>query len=681
MQHNSSRSQRNSPFPDEVLNITNSFFFENGKDFDATGNRNSVFFEHCTFSERVGEANINRHNQGGDVCNDYIINDPNVCTVVPNPANPRPNKHQACNFVLTEVGGTQTWIWNSYFYRGGSEITLPYPNTLDPSLHFPDCFDSYNTGQIVPQPFGNLGPLIHIGRNPRLTPPFNREKWNYFINPNTSKFGRIVIALTDINNWDRNDPRIEVINSPINPGSDGQNFYMADAHAAPVPMLEMVSFQPAMGVDNPNLITKGDIVDFYTINCRDAAFNMNTDMVYMFRFHEKKYDHEDEIRTASLGAGSLSHQFNQIGITNVNLMAIDVNNNFAASNIVTQQITVMPRKSNIRPQPVMMVVNIKDTYDGRNLTGSIPCRIDRVDDCWDTQTLSLKPCNPIVKITTNFEKFIKINGVVVWHEDVGADDGGWQRVEINIESYVCTDDPPQNGCSPLLDEIEIGLRPAPGKNVDATLVRGLTFYVDDVYIQSNYGYNALVNGDFEEFGSNNAWPEGWTLSDPNATYSYPCSGGPVTATTMLKGGRLKAEEVRSGHYAYWGRIKSLVKAGSYQPGMEYIGGYTYKNLKQTFDINMPSPPRMASPKTVTNPGLTIQPNPASFNAQINGFVASITPNESYKITIIAPDGSLAYSGNGNGYEFKFNASYPPGVYFINIQSKSYSGFKKLVVVN
>lgn len=67
---------RNSPFRDHVLHVDNTFFFENGKDFDATGDRNSVFFNHCTFSERAtAGANIHRHEEA-DVCNDYVLYQP-----------------------------------------------------------------------------------------------------------------------------------------------------------------------------------------------------------------------------------------------------------------------------------------------------------------------------------------------------------------------------------------------------------------------------------------------------------------------------------------------------------------------------------------------------------------------------------------------------------------------------
>lgn len=397
------------------------------------------------------------------------------------------------NLPLREVGGNRSWIWNSFFYKGQNNIELTYPNTFDPSL-LASCYNPYPPGTpVTPVPFGKLTPLVHIGRDTHQPVPTNRENWNYFINQRTSQYGRIIIADTDVNYWDYADPHVRVKASPQNSVMDGQNLYLPDETTAPVPMLQILSLHNPTGTPNPDLITVGDDVGFSTVNCRDAAFNMNTDMLYMWRFHETRYDHEDEIRTGSLGAFmGMTHTFNQIGITNVNLMAIDVNHNFAASTIVTKQITVQPPQGNGH---VVMVVNLKDTYDGRHLTGTDPlCRTDRVDDCGGT------PCNPIDITPTGFEKFIEINGEVIWSQDVAEDPGGWQRIELNIEDWVSSDGTPSRYGQSLPngnDHIEIGIRPLGQGGADAAMVRGISFYVDDVYIQSTTGYNALANGDFE----------------------------------------------------------------------------------------------------------------------------------------------------------------------------------------
>ncbi|HNR20130.1 MAG TPA: T9SS type A sorting domain-containing protein [Bacteroidia bacterium] len=658
---------QNSPIADMVLYLSNTFFFENGKDFDSSGDRNSVIIDHCTFSERVpAGANIHRH-EDADLCNDvYQINDPVVCPVTPTPTNPTPNYAQACNLSIDEVGGNHTWIQGSFFYKGGYEIQMQYPNIFDPYE------DVNSTCYQNATPFGALTPLVHIGRNINAAPPDNRTGWNYFINENTNQFGRIFIANTDIKYWDIADPYIEVIHHPQNSVMDGQNIYVSNASQAPVPMLEITSTHPSTGTGNPDLITQGEDVEFYTTNCRDAAHDFNTDMVYMWRFHEQRYDHQDEIRTAALGTGpggGLRHSFNNIGITNVNLMAIDVNNNFAASNIATQQITIQPSAGN---NDVVLVVNIKDSYDGRNLIGPVGCRYDRTDSTLNVTGL-WDHLNPIDHTPTGFVLFIEINGEEIWSQDIAADDGGWQYLTFNIEDYVLTNVP--CGCS---DMIEIGIRPSGHDGADAAMVRGVSIYVDDVYIRSINGYNALANGDFEELDG--SWPASWILTDNNISYTL-CTNPPASAATSSSGGRNERDEVRSGHYAYWGRIKSLADNVPYYTGMTYNGGYVYKSVKQEFNILNPPPPRLAQPKAPLQANFQIQPNPSSINRLVNGMFTSLPPDNDYTINVIAPDGSTVYSKEGTGYEFSFNSDFPPGVYYVNIKSKNYSGFRKMVVVN
>lgn len=676
-----SAHEENSPLADEVLDLTNTFFFENGKDFDASKDRNSVFMDHCTFSERApAGANINRH-VGAPVCNNYVITTPSICLVAPTSTNPHPNYCQACNLTIKDVGGNRTWIWNSFFYKGQNNMTLGYPNTLDPAdpVNPPPC-----TNPSVPVPFGKLTPLIHIGRDPNSSITAEQLKWNYFINTRNSKWGHIKIAKTDVNYWDIKDPHIEVLYSTSSiplANTDGRNLYVPDETTAPVPMLQIGSFHPSTGlINDPHLLIKlNDVVEFNTIKCRDAAFNMDPEMLYMWRFHESPYDHEDEIRTSAVGRGvPLIHTFGKVGITNVNLMAIDLDNNFAASTIVTQQITIMPPKpTQGASQQVTMVVNIKDTYDGRNLTGPIGCRIDRIDEC--IQNGVTLPCQPITHPHTGFQKFISINGSDVWVEDIGDDNGGWERIEMDISDFICTDD--IGGCAlQQNDEIEIGLRIEPNwPGVDASLVRGISFYVDDVYIQSNNGYNALKNGDFEKFHANGTWSADWIPTNKRCGYN-PGGCGNHSYATLGNDWELKRDEVRSGHTAQWGRIRSLVDVDNknYYPGLKYTGGYL--SVKQQFNIQNPPQPRIAdTTETVINPGFTIYPNPAKFNSEVNGFISNIPPNEGYSIQVTSPAGGIVYNAKAMGYEFEFNANFPPGVYFVSVKSKSYSGFKKLVV--
>lgn len=668
----------NSPYQDEILDLKNTFFFENGKDVDATSNRNTIIVNHCTFSERAPEgANINRHD-GQYACNDHVL--PPSIPDPPCPANPQsnatnnpyPNAKQACNYTLRDVGGNRTWIWNSFFYKGQNNITLPYPNTFDPTSPFTSCA---NPVGFTP----GTSPLIHIGRDAKGLNHGDDTKWNFFVNTRDIKWGRIFIAKTDVNYWDKSDNHIQVTdygqNIP-NVNNDGQNWYVEDETTAPVPMLKFNYGGNGTG-PNPNLITQGDVLDFYTFDCRNSnisnGFVYDTDMLYMWRFHETPYDHEDEIRTASVGNNGLYHTFNKVGITNVNLMAIDLNNNFAASTVATQQITVKPPSGNGH---VVMVVNLKDTYDGRNLIGELPCRFDRVD-YYNDGIENIVPHNPIDHTQTGFQKFIAINGNVIWTEDIARDNGGWERIEMNIENLICTTCP-----STQKDNIEIGIRIDPAlPGVDGAKVRGITLYIDDVYIQSTSGYNALSNGDFEK--SNGTQAADWIPTGSTIKYTYQCPSGISPLTLSNGSAQLTRDEVRSGHSSWSARINTLFAnydaANPYYPGIQYVGNIL-RGVKQEFNVQFAPPPRLADTTVAVNPGFTLQPNPATFNATINGMVTSIPPNEAYNVKAIAPDGAVVYNTNGKGHAFAFNASFPPGVYFVNVKSKSYNGFKKLVVV-
>lgn len=527
-----------------------------------------------------------------------------------------------------------------------------------------------------------LTPLVRIGRDASAPDETRRDGYNWFINQNINQFGRIFIANTDVKYWDINDPYIEVTHSPQNSFTDGRNFYVESASNAwgfaPDIIIESLS---QISGSNPNLITKGEDVEFFTYNCHDAVGNFNADMIYMWRFHEQRYDHQDEIRTPALGTGpggGLTHTFNSVGITNVNLMAIDINNNFAATNIVTQQVTIQPPPLN---NHVVLVVNIKDSYDGRHLIGTTGCMYDRTDSTFNAFTSLWDHLNPIDHTPTGFVKFIEVNGVEVWSQDIAEDDGGWQYITIDIEDYISSDgtsslyrQPGANG----KDFIEIGIRPLTHLGADAAMVRGVSIYIDDVYIRSVNGYNALANGDFEELDG--SWPANWTLTDNNGSYTR-CSNPPSSGLISFSGGRNERDEVRSGHYAYWGRIKSLAHNVPYYTGMTYNGGYVYKSVWQDFDVQNPPPPRIQQKEAPHQADFQIQPNPSLLNHTINGIFTSLSPDKDYTINVIAPDGSTVYNAKGAGYEFSFNSNFPPGVYYVNIKSKNYSGFKKMVVVN
>lgn len=581
----------NSDQQQEYINVEGTSFMENGKEADGAGHRYAYTFTNCTMGLRVNNYIMNQHPYT-TLCNHWLQSSTLICSASTLP--------ECCSYKITNVGGESVIFTNNFFLKGALEFNFCYPNTT-----------TFNPAVICS--------TMSVPVNAELT-----LDENVFLGTNTITTNRIKIAETDHHNWDfqhfLTSPKTPT--GPLNTlnvfGANGNLTFLekndfrlfSDNTVSGIPHVRIdaqISCFPQPNT-TPTSIFVGDYLQFNTDNCLDAMLNpsvANNSMIYFWRFHQL-YDDTYEIRTEHVDAGNaLIHTFDKIGITNVNLIGYD-RNTHTMSYIATHPVTVKPVDDDLH-----LVFNIRDTYDGPWLhpNGTLLCDIDKSEiilpkgsDFPTTNTCpkGICPGDVYVPTITNFKKYVKINGVIIWTEDVGEDPGGWERVEYprpgitsdpKLDTYLCTDDRIAvnlpGGCSTLLlqDQIEIGLM-VMNAPVDASNVRGINIYLDDVYISqiplnsllppgNAGGENILVNGDFENYNGNLV-PSGWNLPfciDPNPAYSscYPSWTNPSQNDS-----KLSVQEVRSGLYSLWYRLKFPVNNQNtpYQSYFPILGSAT-----------------------------------------------------------------------------------------------------------
>jgi len=693
--------QTNDNQPDQNMMINNTIFYENAKDFDAAGNRYNCAFNNCTMGLRSGFRIINQH-RGTKLCNWY----PGNCI------NNSP--------VLQFAGGNSFTMFNNFFMKGGNEFRLNYPNTFGPGA----CT------------FTN--PI-----SPDLT-----LNGNFFLGYNTNHLGRVFISECDHYDWDFNHFQTNPSpgnTGPLNtldvmgvPGSltflDRNNYRLFnDNTILGIPHVNIGAMLPPGTVTiNPTThysIYVGDIIQFHTeLNCINAQGVNSSDpaaqMWYMWRFHGLKDDLADEVRTGHLTEDSpLEYQFNQIGITNINLIGVDRATN-TMSYIATHPVTVKPTDDALH-----LVFNIKDTYEGPWQRDEAGCFIDKREIILPPGSDLPAPINgtsscpgnicegdAIVSTITGFKKYVKINGMVIWSQDIGEDAGGWQRIEyphpgdIPLEDCLCTD----NGSAPELDSfygtpnycntnnitrdnIEIGLRAE--SNVNGTLVRGIAIYLDDAYVNSGstrfheikgmYNENVLANGDFEDINLSNGYPTGWNPPFYVQTNEVISQCIPTWEQYNTNSPKLLSEEVRSGIYSLWFRLRTpadyenrLIPNDVIYPMLiDAVGEILpYFSISQDFSFEQLPPPRKPKPAPIPAIDFTIKPNPSAFGTTLTGSIQNLPANQSYQVSIYTPEGMLAYLGNGYTSEFTISKTLPAGVYYVKVWGKGFSNYKRIVVV-
>jgi hypothetical protein len=698
----------NQYYKSEMTHVHNTMFMENGKDIDASGNRYSLDFNNCT----MGLQNEHITNQHGafKLCNPWITSG-SAC----NTGNP-----DCCTPVIRLASGESFSMTNCYFLNGGT-LEFGYPNFYVP---VPPC------SSFVP-----INPLLTVMNN------------FFFSDYSTSPNDRITISRSEHHKWTFDHFKWYWPNPAGMPIDTHRplNTLWVTGTAPTLSFLEINNFRlfndvsvsgiphVKIGVNFPNScdrpvydpsrdehnIFQGDYLCFNTDACLDAHLNQSVpgnSMRYIWRFHETPFDLDDEVRTyhRSIFYGTpFTHTFSQIGITNVNLIGIDMNTH-TMSYIATHSVTVKPP---ITDHTLHLTFDIKDTHDG-------PWEQNPSGQCgYDTKQIVLPPAvlppyptacpngvcpgDAIANTATNFELYVKINHQIIWKQDIGKNPAGWQHIEypkpgdLPLEEYLCTDDNYIMGSPCFLqnDNIEIGLR-AIG-NVDATLVRGVTVFIDNVYINCGgykypqgtlqYNENVLLNGDFEEY-TGNLVPTHWTpyiIGNNNITSQcyYAQTGGTQWSSAHNGTPKLATYEVRSGIYSYWARIMSAYNASDHTHLPSDAIYNTNSNIVYYFSINqsftLQNPPRLANPadSLQENISFTIKPNPSASGTTITGMFDQLPPKESYKINVLSPSGNLIYSGTGTGKYFTLNKILEPGIYYISVHSNDFTGYRKVVVVN
>lgn len=630
---------RNSCTLDDNNHLRFNIFSDNATHIDGSGNRNSWFIDNSSFGSRFQNVAINRHNANGST---------KVWTC--NYSYPLGNG----NRVITDVGGNVSSITDNTFFNGGGTIQINYPNCNDITS---TCGNVYN----------NTG-LVQINNNRFYDP-----------GSNFGSTGQIKVGLVNMLNWD--DPNDDHLYFGNSANSDENIF---EENLTQVAKAQIISGSLCGNIRQLNLnsaeIYVGESLAFSSDGSIDANGNPGLAMQYHWRFHELSYDIEDLLvmpyTTFNGHSNSFCHQFNNIGITNVNLMAFDPSN-YSASEFATHKVLVKPA---IGDNNIYLVAHIMDTYAPRPLGPLAGC-----NHVADSRL-------PITYSTTGFKKFIRINGNEIWTEDIGDDNGGWERIQLNLSSIpnlLCTSQP---GCT-TTDMLEIGIRSEfPG--VDAYDVRGVVLFVDDVYINTPDGKNALRNADFEkQIAAGSDWvaltPSTGVRDYPNPNFPPPCTLPMMPPTGVTLAGLISTGnsdwEIRSGNSSFKAYIKNYYKLSdglpktpgrSYYPGLHYPVG-DFSGVRQSFNLQLPGYLRISS--TTQNLSYSLQPNPSNEGTIVNGKIENFDNNKAYSLTVYSPQGNLIYSGPAQE-NFTVAHSFAPGVYYVKITNGTENGFKKLVVV-
>lgn len=559
--YNGSSKFFNFDSPHVIANVTNCFFAENATDIDGSGNRCSFVISGCTFVDRGINYNIFRHDYGV-----YIIN----------PENPS-------DTIKNEVGGNITSIQNNVFYKdGGQVVNSNYPNIND-------CNNS-------PSQEGYA--LINN---------------NHFYRSSGTSTHPIVIGGLSYTAWTHPSHTHLSVTGNTNYSTLPFPFSVQTPNC----VIRSKHVTQSTPVISNQEITVGESLSFDTELCYDGLGNYGNssanNLIYFWRFHGVSDDLQDEIRTGYRTASNpLNYVFNQVGITNVTLFALDKVTG-RASAIATQKITVKP--ANPASQTVL-VLSVLDSYVGRLLKSSGTC--NPYSDIRDQEDLT----------PTGFVKYVKINNTEIILGDI-AGDNGWERHEIPIDAYLNAGN----------NTLEIGLKsiiPVP-----VELVRGVVFFVDDVYINNSSGQNILLNADFEN-NQASGYPDKWTLVSGFGTmqFSNSCLGN---FSITNNGGAGKSFEVRSGRNSFWGYVKSFADH-YYADGLTYPVG-KFHGIYQTFNLN--------------------------------SCIKSASITTAWPQTQCSNEGVLmsANSGSGLTYQWKLNGTTIPGatsITYVAMASGSYS---------
>lgn len=720
--------------PVEEVYITNCMFADNKHDIASSWQRCSVIIDGCTFSERSIQENVNRHTDvGTNVCNPNIITAAwTGCT------QPGGDPTWACQEVIGVTGGQVTSLRRCTFYRPVFNVDVPYPNInqCDPSAQNSNYTDINHAEFLVNDCWFNT--LFDNSTNSEAQRIRISDQehiyWGY--KPNMpSGTGNTV---DDLN---------LTIGEPITEPNHFQQFSSA-GYPPNVPIAEIASTVTAAGMPfdaTDKTIEAGTMISFNgSLSFDGANLPISTTAhacVLLWRFHEYKYDCNDEQRTHP--SWTIDHVFTRPGVVEVNLMILDLSTG-KASNIATQLITVKPFTI-ITPNPDHNILrfDIMDNYTGRSLAAYGACNrgTDYIDD----------PCTNYTP--TGFEKYAIISKVsstasnpcdpgtvsgmdiLVWHQDIAApscnpgdDYDGWQHVTVDLKTI--------HGLNFTLGQyyrVEIGLRAvAP---VDGDLVRGVQIYVANVYLDDQNGENRLSGlGGFEYYpdvsnpdgtGFNGCWkgvdendfdgnykfqrntglkaervyiipfPPGCLAAsgptaDPNlALYTYTAGDYLDLKTVSCK--NPSTIEVRSGHYSFCGSVEPLWGMKKTTPPIiNPVQGWWdyYDGLSYSGNLITPVYYKAIAKKFYWGTyhadnnrhyfNFELTPNP-SLNKNVT---VKITDSKSsnYHVTISSSVGKILQAFDTKETSFEITNTFNEGVYFVKINNGLFTETKRIVVL-
>ncbi|HNR20205.1 MAG TPA: T9SS type A sorting domain-containing protein, partial [Bacteroidia bacterium] len=656
--------------PDEVAHISNNILFENKHDIDCSSAGLSMNIFNNTFGQRNQAYNLHMHN----------MNESYLCNPVTLPGCHPP---LGIDQTFWDIGGRQTLIQNNIFYTLGETIGLRYPNT-NPLGNAPiyNYYTAYvglrsNYFKITPELYNFLG--------------HNNLFWKEPLNCYSGLDGHSYkIRIMDVEHYNFDlfaDPNIYIDEASHFKNHVGALPFPPSAGVpeAVIASIEKSNFVPgAIPNELPKFIKQGETIMFSTASSTDKNGNFPPDpsVINSWRFNEDRDNLLTEIRTDNTNAATsfLPYEFNEIGINNVTLMMFDPqstsasgNIEWSASDIAKQLITVKPH---LAEREMWLSFWIKDSFIGGELNGT-GLYGNGVEDAHNPNPRNTSP--------TGFEKFFRIlnDDGNVWKEcyvdDIEGDEG-WEHVTFYLGDMLGEPVPP-------IFTIEIGLRAV--TDVDAERVKGVSFEIDDVYINSPTGSNLVKNGDMETPQRIETDPHkqfyfhglNWTETP------WPFVGHPFNKkncsqnagyTYSDEGMSLSTDEVRSGLYSYMGWVKPVSKDEYEGPlganaGTHYVGDFIYKSITQRIEIDGQLSARITSM-------FTIQPNPSAPNKQL-----LLLPTNDVKGTcyfeLYNPQGNLVLKDEFAGKEYMFNSPIAPGIYLAKLLNNHKMSYQKVVVAN
>lgn len=704
--------------PDEIAHIHDNIFMNNQMDIDGTGYRLSLTIENNTFGYNNLNNNFHMHNASNNT----------ITVATCNPmfgATPLEPQVFLDNTGEPDVGGQQIKLNHNSFYKEKLNIDFTYPNINE-------CDGTDPAGA----PYTQLDATIEVNNNYFSTPgvvlsnlaapPLGPGQWSSdldWTSTTTTPYrqGHGKVQISGYHHF------AYLFKDPFPAGDD--NIQIGESTSLPVNKCQMVPFDAAsltpraiiasvsdiekqigtLSNETDKVIEQGQKMWFDTRLCTDKsginALNSTHTLLNLWGFNEPTGSGSlMEARADNTNAvTALPYTFNKIGINYVTLTAFDLttkqrapglpDNDWSASDVTLQQITVTP------PEPCgvmpMLTFWIKDNYNNKNMAPY---------GTYSNGVMDIRPGHIATPPSisgggaTGFEKFAAISddgGVTyrdVWVQDISDDETAWQYVSV---STFLNGDP-----LPLSGNLQIGLRTR-GQAPDARRIRGVSIFIDDVYINNYHcGYNVVPNGGFEfadqgfiptPLNPTPNWVESWI------PYSWPPSCGGSGQPPCIAGqpfdcdqcscnfsvwsdaGMVRTtEEVRSGRYAIKGYVKPVnpdwdVDATTPGGTFTYAPNHIYKSVSVPYNIN---PYRIAQNSTFT---FEVLPHPAASGQTIK-LICTQKQNVKKNVEVVNASGKTVFIDSFNEAVYTLKELPTPGAYFVKIVAGNNVATQKMVIV-